>query len=203
MVESSIFINFFLSIALALSVHAQTAPPPTISSATSITSESAYASSSSSQMAWWNKTWDVVVVGSGPAGIIGKFPSVFFLSCLFCIVSHFSPLVRFTRVTVVFILLTVLGSCLEVCCILFQYVCSPHGGRRPILRVCWWCRSSGLVEWGEHFSRRLSRALQFHFRQLTTFHSVSTLQRSYQRVWRLLCGWGNSCECWPLHCSSR
>src|SRR5271154_4577568 len=93
MVESSIFIKLFLSIALALSVHAQTAPPPTISSATSITSESAYASSSSSQMAWWNKTWDVVVVGSGPAGIIGKFPSVFFLSCLVCIVSHFSPLV--------------------------------------------------------------------------------------------------------------
>jgi hypothetical protein len=94
MVESSIFINLFLSIALALSAHAQTAPPPTISSATSITSESAYASSSSSQMAWWNKTWDVVVVGSGPAGIIGKFPSV--SSCrVWSALSATSPLLSF------------------------------------------------------------------------------------------------------------
>jgi len=75
MTFSSISMHLFLYFALILSVNGQSILPSTVSISAATLSESASASSSS-QMAWWEKSWDIVVVGSGPAGIIGNVPSI-------------------------------------------------------------------------------------------------------------------------------
>lgn len=85
MAGSSFIIKLLFSIAFVLLAYAQSSPQPTISSVITMSSESASESSSSIQMAWWNKTWDVVVVGSGPAGIIGKIPFSHFPSRFVCV----------------------------------------------------------------------------------------------------------------------
>lgn len=163
MAKSCIFVKFFLSIALTLLVRAQSASSSTISSVTAISSNSAYVSSSSSQMAWWNKTWDVVVVGSGPAGIIGKIP-------FFSIPRTLSALSVTSLLSVVpvnngfCLVLTIVGSCVQMCCVIVQYVCSPNGGWRPVICICRWYSASRLVEWGKYLSGRLSWPLQLHLR---------------------------------------
>lgn len=82
MISSSIFMHLFFVIAFILSVNAQSTTLSTVRSPTTTTSESA-SSSFSSQIVWSEKSWDVIVVGSGPAGIIGNRPPVFPpLNCL-------------------------------------------------------------------------------------------------------------------------
>jgi len=67
-------LNLFMS--FICSVRGQDIQSATVSSSASTTSGSTAASS---QGAWWEKKWDVVVVGSGPAGIIGNFYNYPFL----------------------------------------------------------------------------------------------------------------------------
>jgi hypothetical protein len=45
-----------------------------VSLVTSTTTPSGPLSSSASSLRWWERQWDVVVVGSGPGGIIGNVP---------------------------------------------------------------------------------------------------------------------------------
>jgi hypothetical protein len=68
----SAFLYFHLLLALSRPVHAQNVISTSVSF--SAATASGFAVAMSSQAAWWEKKWDVVVVGSGPGGIIGKFP---------------------------------------------------------------------------------------------------------------------------------
>jgi hypothetical protein len=63
-----------LFVALLCPVYAQTVLSTSVSASAIPASASTMASSS--QAAWWEKKWDVIVVGSGPGGIIGKYPAI-------------------------------------------------------------------------------------------------------------------------------
>ena len=89
-----VLIRFLVFVSFVFSVLGQNKLPSTVSSPQSSSTGLAFASSTS-QMAWWEKQWDIVVVGSGPAGIIGNSLLLLFeialSSPIFCLRFPFVP----------------------------------------------------------------------------------------------------------------